>query len=260
MLLHCCHWQRQRQQQRHCHHHHQLLLLTAAATMALQPPSSTATASNNATIGAVGSSPPLPPSTRTAANKDHHCCHSHQLPPQLRTRMARKSYCHGNDTIATTTINHHHRMTAVAALSPTPASMHHCHCRCYCIHCSQCHRPRPFIPYHRGYCGPPPPPPPPLQPLPLSLCLQHAPVNGWLLCHLSPLTCCVFRCLKLSAPDVVQLLTLLLPGRRPLLLTIVSRCPCSLTKHHLLSLLLLMVVVAFSAHPAAYQPHHQADN
>ena len=62
----------------------------------------------------------------------------------------------------------------------------------------------------------PPPmlPPPPPRPCPClhrhhccSLCQRHcpsdAPVNGWLLCHLSPLTCCVIRHPNLSAPAVV---------------------------------------------------------
>jgi hypothetical protein len=34
----------------------------------------------------------------------------------------------------------------------------------------------------------------------------------------------------------------------------------SFTKHQLILPLPLMVVVAFSIHPAAYQPHHQAKN
>ena len=35
-------------------------------------------------------------------------------------------------------------------------------------------------------------------------CLSDAPVNGWLLCHLSPLACCVVRHPNLSTPAVVR--------------------------------------------------------
>jgi hypothetical protein len=51
-------------------------------------------------------------------------------------------------------------------------------------------------------------------------CVSNAPVNGWLLCRLLPLAYCVICRPNLSAPAIVRSLTLLLPGRRPLLLSI----------------------------------------
>ena len=64
---------------------------------------------------------------------------------------------------------------------------------------------------------PPPPPPmlPPPHPCPClrrhhccSICQRHcpsdAPVDGWLLCCLSPLACCVVRRPNLSAPPIVR--------------------------------------------------------
>ena len=59
-------------------------------------------------------------------------------------------------------------------------------------------------------------------------CISNASVDGWLLCHLLPITCCIVCRLNLSAPAIVRLLTLLPPGRRPLLLTVASRCPVAL--------------------------------
>jgi hypothetical protein len=59
-------------------------------------------------------------------------------------------------------------------------------------------------------------------------CPYGAPVDGWLLCCLSPLAYCVVRHPNLSAPAVVQSSTLLPPGCCPLLLTITSRCPVAL--------------------------------
>ena len=66
---------------------------------------------------------------------------------------------------------------------------------------------------------PPPLPPPPMPPPPhhhpclrchycCSLhqhhCTSDAPVDGWLLCHLSPLACCAVRRPNLSAPAIVR--------------------------------------------------------
>jgi hypothetical protein len=44
-----------------------------------------------------------------------HCCRRHCPPSQSRTRKSRRRHCHGKDTIATTTIDRHCRMTAVAS-------------------------------------------------------------------------------------------------------------------------------------------------
>jgi hypothetical protein len=64
------------------------------------------------------------------------------------------------------------------------------------------------------------------------LCQLHhafdAPVDGWLLCCLSHLTCCVVRRPNVLAPAVMQFLTLLLLGGRPLLPKIASHCPVAL--------------------------------
>jgi hypothetical protein len=120
--------------------------------------------------------------------------------------------------------------------------------------------------------SPPPPMPPPPRPHPClrrhyrcSLCRCHcvsnAPVDGWLWCRLSPLAYCVVRRPNLSAPAIVRSSTLSPPGHRPLLLTIASHCPVALLPSiNRLRRSRWWLVVAFSAHPAAYRPHHQAEN
>ena len=161
-----------------------------------------------------------------------HCCRRHCPPPQSRTRKSRRCHCHGKDTIATTTIDRHCRMTAAASedddshfntafaaaidiavatadalpsplhsLQPLPPSSP-----------SQPLSPSSSLP--PSPLPPPPPSPlmlPPPRPCPclrrhhrcsLSQCHRpsNAPVDGWLLCRLSLLACCVVRCPNLSAP------------------------------------------------------------
>ncbi len=82
----------------------------------------------------------------------------------------------------------------------------------------------------------PPPMLPPPRPCPClfrhhccSLCQRHppsdAPVDGWLLFRLLPLTCCVIHRPNLSAPAVVRcVVDAFLLGRHCLSLTIASRC------------------------------------
>jgi len=95
---------------------------------------------------------------------------------------------------------------------------------------------------------PPLPPPPLLQPPPMPTpphphpclcchyccslhqrhCASDAPVDGWLLCPLLPLACCVVRCPNLSAPPVVRSPMLLSQGRHLLSLTITICCPVAI--------------------------------
>ena len=91
-------------------------------------------------------------------------------------------------------------------------------------------------------------------------CVSNASVNGWLL-FLSPLACCVVRRSNLSARAIVQSLKLLPQGKHPLLLTIARRSPVALLPSiNSFRRSRWWLVVAFSAHPAAYRPHHQAEN
>ena len=136
----------------------------------------------------------------------HHCPH-HRHHHQLFVVDGR-----GNNAIAATTINCHCRQRRRhwrRRLHPTAASVDD-------NRCQQRWRRHPCL--HRHYC--------------CSLCQRHcasdAPVNGWLLCRLSPLACCAVCRPNLSAPAVVRSLTLLPPGCRPLLLTTTSCCPVSL--------------------------------
>ena len=105
----------------------------------------------------------------------------------------------GDDVFATT-VNNNDRMVADRPLLPPPPMLPPPH-PCPCL--------------HRHHC--------------CNICQRHcpsnAPVNGWLLCCLSPLACCVVRRPDLSAPTVVRCVVDSFPlGCRPLLLTIASRC------------------------------------
>ena len=98
--------------------------------------------------------------------------------------------------------------TTTVAIAASP------YLRCPC--CRRCRRPHPCLRHHYR----------------CSLCRRHcvsnAPVDSWLLCCLSPLAYCVVHRPNLSAPAIVRSSTLLLLGRRPLLLTIASHCPVAL--------------------------------
>ena len=145
-----------------------------------------------------------------------HRCRCHRLLPQSRMRTARRRHCHSKDTIATTTIDQHRRTTAAASEelprpppSPLPSP----------LHLLQPLPPSlPSQPLSPSLSLPPPPPPPmppPPHPPPClrchyccSLrqrhCTSNAPVDGWLLCPLLLLACCVVRRPNLSAPPVMR--------------------------------------------------------
>ena len=156
-------------------------------------------------------------------NHSHHCRHCHHrhqlllstaaatlpLPPPPSIVVVDGS---SNKIIVATAINCHcrqRRRNRRRWLHPTAASVDDNRCR-------QRWRRHPCL--RRHYC--------------CSLCRSHcasdAPVDGWLLCRLSPLACCVVRRPNLSAPAVMRSSTLLPPGRRPLSLTIASCCPVAL--------------------------------
>jgi len=103
----------------------------------------------------------------------------------------------GGDNVFATVVNDYDRMVAnrPSLPPPRPCPCIRCHHRCS-LH--QRHRP------------------------------SNAPVDCWLLCHLLPLTCYVVRRPNLSASAIVWSSMLLPLGRRPLLLTITSRCPVAL--------------------------------
>ena len=106
-------------------------------------------------------------------------------------------------------INDNDRMVADRLLLPPPLMLpppHPCPCLC-CHHCCSLRQRH---------------------------CPSNAPADGWLLCRLSLLVCCVVRCPNLSAPAVVRcVVDAFLPGRRPLSLTIASCCLLLFTKHQL---------------------------
>jgi hypothetical protein len=157
------------------------------------------------------------PHTRPLTNLAHRC-RRHSLLPQSRMRTARRRHCHGKDTIAVTTINRHRRTTAtasedddshfnaafaaavdIAAATAVAAAVTIAFAAAIAAVLALSAAICPLLP-------PPPSPQPPLMLLPphpcpclchyhyCSLCQRHhpsdAPVDGWLLCHLSPFACC----------------------------------------------------------------------
>ncbi len=168
-----------------------------------------------------------------------HRCRRHHRLPQSRMRTTRRRHCHGKDTIATTP------STDIAAQPPPPLKMMTAISTQPLQWPSTPPQPPPSplpSPLHLLQPLPPsspsqqlsplsslPPLPPPL-PLPwlpmrspphphpclhshycCSLrqrhCTSDTPVNGWLLCCLTLLACCVIRCPNLSTPPVMRLST-----------------------------------------------------
>ena len=96
----------------------------------------------------------------------------------------------GGDDVFATAVNDDDRMVADRLLLPPPLPPplmlppprpFPCLRRHY--RCSLCQHHRPLCQHHRP---------------------SNAPVNGWLLCRLSPLACCVVRRPNLSAPAIVR--------------------------------------------------------